>query len=128
MTNKFRNCPKPVVRDKLTVPAGDYIEFDVAVVNTGGAPYDLTGATVTFYAANSLDNPTVTLLKDNAGTGGVIVMDPTNGRARVVLESADTLIMGADGGFMFYEIKVEDASLRLFTVASGSILFVNDLL
>lgn len=131
MTNKFRDSEPIKISSKLNVPAGDYYEFDVFVTSSGGdSALSLVGATVTFVAAEDLDfgEESIQITKDNASNGGVIIMDAAGGQARIVLEEADTLCLGPDGGFLFYEVKILDSNLRLFTIASGSLILTNDIL
>ena|SRR5688572_2523893 len=128
MTNKFRDCVPTVVRERLEIGAGDYFEFDVFVTNSAGSydAFDLTGCVLTFIAANDLDNPSHTIEKSTLD-GGIIIMNAAGGQVRVVLEPSDTLVLGPEGGFMFYEVKLEDTNVRFFTVASGELIILNNL-
>jgi len=124
MSNKFRDCSVPTLKEKIIINAGDYLEFDVFVTAPIGpeGALDLTGCTVSFTAADDLFDPDEVIEKSNL-TSGVIIISAVDGQARIILESADTLTLGPRGGFMFYEIKLEDTEGRIFTIASGSLIF-----
>lgn len=113
---------------KITCEAGTTLRLDIRVFtdSTRTVIEDLTGKTLEFYACDTYPNPTLEITKE-IGTG-ITVTNATAGMAYILLDPADTLLLGAAGGVMSWRLRLQDADDNIFSVESGRLKFTNPLL
>lgn len=113
----------------FTMHSGNNKSLDFTVLDTAGAPIDITGATFTFKLTplNTSDpaNPAPkgdTLLTLTLGAQ-LVITDAPAGEVSVLLIPVDTTALGSKG--FYYELTMLLAGLT-FTVAIGSINILKD--
>lgn len=110
----------------LTMWRGDTPIWELAVVDDGGAPFDLTGYTLYFTAKQALSDadPGVFQLTNGAG---ITVTDAAGGLATIQPRRADTNTLTADVT-LFYDVQLSQAAApdQTFTVERGTLLIARD--
>lgn len=108
---------------KIRIIKRDDITFDCEFKN-GCVPIDLTGSTV-FFTVKTLANA------DNPDDSSAIILktitshyDPTNGRTRIELSSADTSI---SAGSYWFDIQIKDSGGKISSCEKGQIEILQDI-
>ena len=101
----------------LDVYRGRDKTFEVSVKDESGHVFPLTGATVYFMVKKSVkdEDQNAKIDKSSIDEGEIKITNPAGGMCEVYIKPADTSKLPV--GNYVYEVKVEDAAGRLYTVA-----------
>lgn len=112
----------------LSWTRGDTVLIDLAFTQ-GGAPYDLTGATVKMVAKKDANDgdPGAVFSKSSALTG-IAIVSAVGGTATVTINPNDTVSLSSNGtSLLFFDVQVTDSGGGVHTAASGSIIIYPDI-
>jgi len=112
---------------RVRVRRGDECAFDVNVTRAG-APFNLTGSHVFFFAKRGLPDPDPPVIKLSTITGGVNVINLVQGQARVILKPQDTLSLFNETKIHPFDVVVREPDGSVFTVISGELVIVASVL
>lgn len=111
---------------------GDTFELDISLKDADGAAWDLTGATVRSTIKKALaDTDAVALSQiDSTGastpTGGSVTVTAATGEINLRHPPAATRALEAAATKVYYDVQVELADGRIFTVDWGTIEVIPD--
>lgn len=111
----------------LTMYRGDTPIWNLAVVDSTGAPFDLTGYTLYFTAKRQISDADPGVFQLTTGAG-ITVTNAAGGLATIQPRRADTNTLTEDAS-LFYDIQVSEiaGSLETFTVDRGTLLITRDI-
>lgn len=113
---------------QLTIFSGDDVVIPIDVYDTDGTTeLELSGATALEFQIATTKSATASVTK-TLGSGisvGLGADGVTQNRASVTLADTDTSSLT---GYYIWELQITDASSNIYTVASGSIYIVEDLI
>lgn len=121
MTSKFR-VPKVIkLHEKYPVVVGDTFTFDLFLYSDPQLErvMPLANNQLTVVAADERVKPTMVITKTIGS--GITVIEEEIGHVRVAFTPSDTESLGAYGGTLYFEVKLEDEDSNVFTVARGSL-------
>jgi hypothetical protein len=110
-----------LLNQDMEVFANDDDEIDIQIFEADGTtPMNITGTTLSWKAADLYDQSIVLIAKDSGALGGVVITDPANGLAKLLLSETDKAVCR---GYPYYphEIVVIDASLTRVTALTGKL-------
>ena len=95
-------------------------------VSREGQPEDITGAQIWMTAKKLLTDADPGVFQKTVGSG-VVIDDPTQGKAKITISPADTAALVATGEkeTLFYDVQVKYAG-NTFTVKSGKLIVKKD--
>lgn len=107
----------------LKMRRGDEFDFDIVVRDTvTGLPVDVTGQPFWFTAKKSLfDTDDEAQIKHDSNEGGIVLVDPTNGRVRVLIDETDTEDLDVRT-VLRWDVQWRDLNDNLKTLASGDLV------
>jgi len=114
-----------VFRDPIT---SQYVSAPQNMPPPGYVPADITAFKVWFTAKyNVVDqDPQAVSQLDNQLLGGVVVSNATTGQYNVTMPPLVTRNFPDGDVVLVYDVQIEDASMRIFTVESGTLTVVPD--
>jgi len=87
------------------------------LVTLNGVPVNIAGFSMRFLVKkNVLDGDAAALIEKTVA-GGIVLTDPTNGKAEITLVPANTLSLGPTE--LVYAIKIKDGSGKIYTILEG---------
>jgi len=96
---------------------GEYKEITIAVLDTAGNAADLTAATARWVLKKRPDGSMPALVSKSHEHGAEVLMPETDGKVKIVLDSADTVDLAP--GTYYHETEVLDSADRPFTPTVG---------
>lgn len=106
---------------------GQYAAGDVGSPPSGFAPVDITGATLWFTAKNNLaDTDLQAVAQVSTVNGGIVITNAPSGQFKVQMLPQATLQFPDAEVDLFYDIQLEDTTLNVATVMSGTLTVTPD--
>lgn len=93
------------IAQNVEIWQGEYKELPFSVVDQNGAPFDLTGATMTYKICVGNASGAVQLTKTTAS--GISITSATAGTGKITLAAVDTASIS---GVFYHELGITDAS------------------
>lgn len=100
--------------------AGQDVSLNLTIVDSAGAAFDLTGASLRFIMATALDRNVVIDTATSPQTASYTVTDATAGEVTVSITDTNTDALLGD---YYYEVKITDSSSTEGVTNRGIITF-----
>ena len=105
----------------LRMKRGDEFTFDVDVTKDG-APFDLTNSRVHFFLKDSRNDADPPLIKKSTVLGGINVLNAINGKVRITLAPADTLVLTNKTKHYDFDVTVKERDGSVFSVLCAELI------
>lgn len=103
------------MRYPLTLRRGDTTGWDLAVVDTAGAPFNLAGCTLYFTAKRLLTDADAAAVFQLTNGAGITITDAAGGLARITPRRADTSSLTEDVR-LFVDVQISRGTDETYTV------------
>lgn len=113
-----------MITTDLSLPRGDSITYDLAVVDEDGDAFPLTGATVKFTIRAAVDSSLVFQLT-SASVAQINVYDAPHGKAYIIIENAHTQDLSIQQ--YQYDVEVINSTGKVSTVCRGTFNVTSDI-
>jgi hypothetical protein len=102
----------------IEIWAGDDVELDVSLFEEDGTtPLDLTGSVVNWALVSAYDMSLKLISKTSSGSGGITVVDISNGLLKILIADEDTASLGGQPYYHEIEVVVGGATVTVMTGA-----------
>jgi hypothetical protein len=118
-------CGGANVAEEIEIFRGDDKTFNLTVQDDGGSAVDLTNGVVRFTVRTDFNSKNKLIEKDSESIGGIVITDPTGGKADIQIDSANTRNPNMLGEYV-YDVEVELSTGKKSTVIQSSFTVKGD--